>query len=137
MDQPLQEIEQLISRTEALNWNDNHPSLKPNSTSPDTQTLTSKLIHVNINPYAPDILKLIKLLIRSHLSAWQNSIHGSVPWQPHPPGSVKANFDVAIRSTFAVAAAVLSDSNGCIISAITHKLHFVDVNMGGKLMQHF
>jgi hypothetical protein len=40
------------------------------------------------------------------------------------------NFDVAIREDFAVAAVVISDSTGNIISAATQKFFFTDVGMG-------
>ena len=45
-------------------------------------------------------------------------------------GSVKGNFDVAIRGNLAVAAIVLSDSFGEIFAAATLKLHSSDVLLG-------
>ena len=52
---------------------------------------------------------------------------GSDLRQPPPPGYLKANFDVAIRPNFAVAAATLSDSSGSVISACSKKLLSLDV----------
>jgi hypothetical protein len=51
-------------------------------------------------------------------------------WLPPCVGSVKGNFDVAIRGNFAVATAVLSDSSGEIFATATLKLHSFDVLLG-------
>jgi hypothetical protein len=45
-------------------------------------------------------------------------------------GNIKANFDVAMKSDFSVAAMVLSDSNGNIIQAITKRLSTIGVAIG-------
>jgi hypothetical protein len=49
-----------------------------------------------------------------------------------PPiiGWIKGNFDVAVRGSFAVAVAVLSDENGTIFAAATQKLVSTDVLQG-------
>lgn len=43
---------------------------------------------------------------------------------------LKASFDIVVRHSFGVAGAVLSDSNGHIISAVTSRLPPLDVNAG-------
>lgn len=48
---------------------------------------------------------------------------------PHRWVFLKANFDVAIRNGLAVAATVLSDSNGNIIAVVSKKHSLVDVNV--------
>jgi hypothetical protein len=52
---------------------------------------------------------------------------------PPPPGRLEVNFDVAIRKSFAVAAAVLSDDQGEILSAIVECLPSQDVSAGEPL----
>jgi hypothetical protein len=47
--------------------------------------------------------------------------------------SIKGNFDVAIRGSLAVAAAVISDDSGNIISAATMKLYSLDALQGEAL----
>lgn len=44
-------------------------------------------------------------------------------------GSLKANFNVAIRIDMAVAAALISDSNGIVIAAASKRFPRVDVNV--------
>jgi Na+-transporting NADH:ubiquinone oxidoreductase subunit NqrE len=51
-------------------------------------------------------------------------------WNLPLPGTVKANFDVAVKSDFAVAAMVLSDFNGNIVQAITKRLSSTNAAIG-------
>jgi hypothetical protein len=62
------------------------------------------------------------------LLAWQNS--NLVDWDPLSLGSFKVNFDVAIRPTFAVAAAVLQDHSEKFLAVNTLKLPPIDALMG-------
>jgi hypothetical protein len=78
-------------------------------------------------------LKIIKTITWHHLSAWQLGESDTAEWMPPPFGSFKVNFDVAIRPTFAVAAATLGDHSGnflavnsLIIIAIKDPLLFSD-----------
>jgi hypothetical protein len=51
-------------------------------------------------------------------------------WSLPPPGSFKANFDVAVRGNFSVAAAIITDSKGQIITAASLKLSSSDALIG-------
>jgi hypothetical protein len=53
-----------------------------------------------------------------------------VDWEPPPLGFFKVNFDVAIRQTFAVAAAVLQDHFEKVLAVNTLKLPPMDALMG-------
>jgi hypothetical protein len=57
---------------------------------------------------------------KHHNLAWTVAKSSSL-WSPLP-GNIKANFDIAVKSNFAIAAIVLSDSNGNIIQTITKRL---------------
>lgn len=46
------------------------------------------------------------------------------------PGSIKANFNVAMKRDFAVAATVISDVKGTIIGVATNKFLTKDVTIG-------
>jgi hypothetical protein len=67
-----------------------------------------------------------------HLSAW---LEAGLPsfWLPPRAGSLKGNFDVAVKDSFAVAAGVMSDDSGRIILAATMKLHSLDALQGEAL----
>jgi hypothetical protein len=64
-----------------------------------------------------------------HVDAWKSCILPSL-WAPPAVGWFKANFDVAVTHSFAVAAAVLSDDSGNIIAAASQKLVSRDVLQG-------
>ncbi|GLT62056.1 hypothetical protein SLA2020_347210 [Shorea laevis] len=87
-----------------------------------TWFVRNQLIHNNITADIQITLKLIANTVKEHLTAWKNSPQGQTIWQSPPLGALKVNFNVAIRPLFSVAAAVLSNSNEVIISAITKKL---------------
>ena len=73
--------------------------------------------------------KVIKQLSSSldlHLSGWKNAFPPSL-WLPPCLGMIKGNFDVAVRDSFEVAAAVVSDTSGNVILAATLKLFGSDV----------
>ena len=89
----------------------------------------NKLIHEAIQPDIPKIIQQLKITHNYHILAWQASTLSSF-WFPPQQGSVKGNFDVAVRGDFAVAAAVLSDHTGEIIYACTQKLLSTDVLSG-------
>jgi hypothetical protein len=52
--------------------------------------------------------------VKHHNLAWTDAKSSSL-WSPPLSGNIKANFDVAVKSEFSIAAMVLSDSNGNII----------------------
>jgi hypothetical protein len=54
-------------------------------------------------------------------------------WIPLAAGWIKGNFDVSVRDSFTVAAAVLSDENGVIVGATTQRLSCPDALQGGAL----
>ena len=90
----------------------------------------NQLVHQAVIPSPMQSLTQIASTSAEHCKAWTDSIASSI-WSPCLPGSTKASFDVALSSTFAVAAMVVSDSNGNIIEAATKKMHQV------KLMRPF
>jgi hypothetical protein len=64
----------------------------------------------------------------SHYSTWHAVVLPSL-WIPRS-GFLKGNFNVTIRDNFDVAAAVISNSDGKIILAVTQKLSNIDVLIG-------
>ena len=89
----------------------------------------NKLTHDAIQPDMPKIIQQLKLTHNYHIMAWQTFAFSSF-WSLPLPGSVKGNFDVAVRRYFAVMAAILSDPSGEIIFAATQKLFSFDVFSG-------
>ncbi|XP_059446389.1 uncharacterized protein LOC132177930 [Corylus avellana] len=69
--------------------------------------------------------------LEHHLSAWRDSTSPSI-WVPPSFGWLKGNFDfdVAVRSSFSVAAGVISDASGNMIMVVTHKLSSTDALAG-------
>jgi len=91
--------------------------------------LRNKLIHEAIQPNRAIVLQLLKFTLDSHYLAWKALELPSL-WTPPCSGFLKCNFDVAIRDNFAVAAAVISNSDGEIILAATQKLSITDALAG-------
>jgi hypothetical protein len=89
----------------------------------------NKLIFEGLKPDPVKASMTIAASLELHLSAWSGFVLPSI-WSAPPSSVVKRNFDVAIREDFAVAAVVVSDSTGNIISAATQKFFFTDVGMG-------
>jgi hypothetical protein len=89
----------------------------------------NQIIHKAQQPVISNSVKQVSITFRAHQSAWQASTSISY-WAPPPIGSIKANFDLAIRQNFAVAAVVLSDPQYCIIAAATKRLSIVDAAIG-------
>jgi hypothetical protein len=89
----------------------------------------NKLIYEAIQSNIPKIMQQLKITHNYHILAWKAYTLSSF-WSPPLQGSVKGNFDVAVRGNFAVAAAVLSDHLGEIIYARTQKLFSFDVLSG-------
>ncbi|GLT54850.1 hypothetical protein SLA2020_280130 [Shorea laevis] len=74
----------------------------------------NKLLHGS-TIFSPEAsLIQLKSTMKNHVSAWNDVVLSSL-WIPPKPGSFKANFDVAVRESFSVAAAVICDSSGEII----------------------
>ncbi|GLT71131.1 hypothetical protein SLA2020_431720 [Shorea laevis] len=69
----------------------------------------NNFVHKGTLPDPHTALKLISLTVKNHSLAWQSSRGSTEDWIPPPQGSLKANFDVAIKPLFAVAAAILRD----------------------------
>ncbi|GLT52905.1 hypothetical protein SLA2020_262140 [Shorea laevis] len=87
-------------------------------------------VHKGTQPNPQDTLKLLSLTVKHHSSAWQSRSGSLQDWTPPPQGSLKANFDVAIKPLFAVAAAILRDHQGNIISACSRRLPAMEANQG-------
>jgi hypothetical protein len=86
-------------------------------------------VHAAIKPHPNKVIKQVSSSLDLHLSAWKDASLPSL-WLPPCPGRIKGNFDVAVRDSFAVAAAVVSDSSGSVILAATLKLVGSDVLQG-------
>jgi hypothetical protein len=89
----------------------------------------NKLIHDALQPVPSKVFKQLSSSMDHHLSAWQDVSLPSL-WTPLRLGCVKGNFDVAVRDSFDVVAAVISDSSGNIIMVATQKLLLTDPLIG-------
>jgi hypothetical protein len=89
----------------------------------------NKLVHDNKQPNPIESIQIIANSVQIHKKAWSDSVFSST-WAPPLPGNFKANFDVAVKNDFSVAAMVLSDSNGKIIHAATKRLSTTDASIG-------
>lgn len=69
----------------------------------------NKLLFETAQPVPSTLLKRIKTLITHHMEAWCLRHPIFSLWLPPPLGTFKVNFDVAVRSSFAVAAATLTN----------------------------
>jgi hypothetical protein len=67
----------------------------------------NQLIQNNMVLVISNTLKTNANVVRTHLTAWKSSPFGLSIWQPPPPGSLKINFDVAVKNSFSVLAAVV------------------------------
>jgi hypothetical protein len=47
---------------------------------------------------------------------------------PPPDGSLKANFDVAVRSNFSVDSTIVIEEKGKVLAVCTSKLNTIEVN---------
>jgi hypothetical protein len=72
------------------------------------------------------LLTQIQTSIAIHYKAWSDIYSWSCP----PIGSLKLNFDVAVRNSFMVAAADITDHDGIILSAVARRLPSLNVNAG-------
>jgi hypothetical protein len=82
----------------------------------------NKLIFEAVQPVPSSLLKRIHSVTSHHLEAWFVRHSEFSIWLPPPPGFHKVNFDVAIRSSFAVAAATLRDHQGNFLAVHSLKL---------------
>jgi hypothetical protein len=87
------------------------------------------LIHEGKQPSPSAAIFQISNTFNHHINAWRDLALPTI-WTPPVAGWIKGNFDVAVRGSFAVAAAVLSDDSGTIIAATTQKLVSTDVLQG-------
>jgi hypothetical protein len=90
----------------------------------------NKLMHKGTKLDPKSVLKLINNSVSHHIAAWKSNTDCVDDWSPPPMGYLKANFDVAIRPQFAVAAAILRDHNGEILAACSQRLPHMDSNQG-------
>lgn len=87
-----------------------------------------KLLRLDHNGLSQQIVSAT----RAHLLAWRDTAMSASVWAAPPEGFLK----VAIRNGCAIAAAVLSDSSGNIIAAVTQKKNiFKRMFMWVKLLQ--
>jgi hypothetical protein len=90
------------------------------------------LIHDKVQPIPSKVFIELSSNFNSHLKAWKDAALPSL-WVVPAAGWIKGNFDVAVRGSFAVAAAVLSDENGSIVAAATQSLNCTDALKGEAL----
>ncbi|GLT60899.1 hypothetical protein SLA2020_336400 [Shorea laevis] len=90
----------------------------------------NSFIHGGLNPDPNACSFAIRGSLLKHLKAWADAGSPSPPWSPPPLGSLKVNFDVAVRPLYSVAAAGISNHNGCILAARSQKLPHSDVALG-------
>jgi hypothetical protein len=89
----------------------------------------NKLIHEGLIPSPSKAIRQISFVLNSHVAAWRDCALPSI-WMPPSAGHFKCNFDVAVRSSFAVAAAVISDESGNIVLAATQRILSLDALQG-------
>jgi hypothetical protein len=89
----------------------------------------NQLVHEGIQPSPSKAIIQISLNLNNHISARRDLALPSM-WMPSAVGCFKANFDVAIRASFAMAATVISNDMGIILAAAIHKLSSTDVLRG-------
>ena len=65
-------------------------------------------------------------ILHIHVTAWRDCSLPSL-WVPPDMGWLKANFDVAVKGSFAMAMEMLSDDQGNIFTAATQRLVSTDV----------
>ncbi|XP_059440565.1 uncharacterized protein LOC132173020 [Corylus avellana] len=90
------------------------------------------LIHEGVQPIPSKVFFEVSSSFNKHLSAWSEMALPSL-WIPPAAGWIKGNFDVAVKGSFAVAAAVLSDEKGAIVGAATQRLNCPDALQGEAL----
>jgi hypothetical protein len=54
------------------------------------------------------LFKQINSTVSSHQAAWKHVNSSNDSWVEAPPGALKINFDVAVASSFSVAAAIVT-----------------------------
>lgn len=86
-----------------------------------------------------DVLSLLLRLRRSfegHVAAWSRRCEAVeiARWNPPTAGLIKVNFDVAIRTGFAVGAAVLSNHLGRVVGLIKCRKHLWLDRWKGKFL---
>jgi hypothetical protein len=86
-------------------------------------------VHNNVFPDIPCVLGKIQRSISNHLRAWSD-LEQCDSWCCPPLGAFKLNFDVAVRSSYMVAGAVISDHEGEMIFASAKLLPLLDINAG-------
>jgi hypothetical protein len=64
------------------------------------------------------------------IEAWESKSLQADLWIPPPDGSLKANFDVAVRSNFSVNSTVVVEEKGKVLAVCTSKLNTIEVNEG-------
>ena len=77
-------------------------------------------------PHFHSVIHQIHSTFSHPLKAWNDSSLKD-SWEYPPPNFLKLNFDVAVRDSFMVSAAVVSDHEGSIVFAFAKKLPVLDI----------
>lgn len=77
------------------------------------------------------LVRSIHKVARQHLLAWKQKReqHSITRWSLPPIGTIKVNFDVAVRDTFVVGATVIKD-HGVVVTAVVQKISVEDPKDG-------
>jgi hypothetical protein len=92
----------------------------------------NSLIHDGVQPSPSKVFYELSCTFNFHLKAWKDLALPSL-WAAPVASWIKGNFDVAIRGSFAVVAAVLSDDMGDIVAAATQRLTCTEALQGEAL----
>jgi hypothetical protein len=96
----------------------------------------NKAYHDGISFNALQLSRNVNKVSMEHLVAWKTVPNNSVEekWIPPPPSIFKINFDIAIRDTFSVQAAIRRNHKGQILQQATQVNQTCHPNMGEALV---
>jgi hypothetical protein len=90
------------------------------------------LVHDEIQHSPSKAIYEISCSFSVHLAAWRELVLSSL-WVPLVVGWIKGNSDVAVKGSFKIAVAVISNKSESIIRAATQKLHSSNAMQGEAL----
>lgn len=91
----------------------------------------NEVAHKNTQVSSLKLVVKVKKNLLSHQEAWGDLVSSSlVVWKPSPRGSIKINFDVAIRKSHSMAPASCCDHSGKVLFAWMKILPSADPSSG-------